>query len=64
VIAGQSASLSDEEDTAANASLDVWLSALLAELPLKSAVAVVVKATGLSKNVVYQRALALKKGEE
>ena len=64
VIAGQPAAPAGEEDAAVNASLDVWLNALLAELPLKTAVAVVVKATGLSKNVVYQRALDLKKHAE
>ncbi|MCQ8895773.1 16S rRNA (cytidine(1402)-2'-O)-methyltransferase [Limnobacter humi] len=43
-----------------NVGLDDWLKPLLAELPLKSAVAVAVKATGLPKNAVYERALQLK----
>lgn len=49
-----------EETLQANADMDTWLQLLLAELPLKTAVALVVKATGLAKNVVYERALALK----
>ena len=48
------------EQAQASASIDTWLDVLLAELPLKTAVAVVVNATGLPKNEVYHRALACK----
>ena len=60
VIAGSSVSAADADSAQASADLDTWLVLLLAELPLKTAVAVVVKATGLAKNTVYDRALALK----
>lgn len=40
--------------------LDNYLSILLAELPVKQAVSLVVKLTGESKNEVYKRALELK----
>ena len=60
VVAGSLVSASDAETAQASADLDTWLGLLLAELPLKTAVAVVVKATGLAKNTVYDRALALK----
>lgn len=60
VIAGSSVSAADADSAQASADLDTWLTLLLAELPLKTAVAVVVKATGLAKNTVYDRALALK----
>lgn len=43
-----------------NAALDKTLAALLAELPLKQAVALAVKITGGSRNDLYQRALAMK----
>lgn len=42
---------------------DVMLKILLGELPLKQAVALAVKLTGGSRNVLYERALALKDGE-
>lgn len=60
VIGGSQVSDSDAETAQASADLDIWLGLLMAELPLKTAVAVVVKATGLAKNTVYDRALALK----
>jgi 16S rRNA (cytidine1402-2'-O)-methyltransferase len=60
VVAGSPVSASDVETAQASADLDTWLGLLMAELPLKTAVAVVVKATGLAKNTVYDRALALK----
>jgi len=43
-----------------SAQVDEYLSILLAELPVKQAVALVVKMTGESKNDVYKRALELK----
>ncbi|GAB1234553.1 16S rRNA (cytidine(1402)-2'-O)-methyltransferase [Ferrigenium sp. UT5] len=46
------------EETAAEA--ERVLAALLRELPLKQAVGLAVQITGVSKNVLYQRALALK----
>jgi len=46
-----------------DADFDDTLKVLLAELPLKQAVAIAVKLTGGSRNVLYQRALALK-GED
>ncbi|HEX4878253.1 MAG TPA: 16S rRNA (cytidine(1402)-2'-O)-methyltransferase [Limnobacter sp.] len=49
------------EDEASTVHWKAWLALLLEELPLKTAVAVVVKATGLPKNAVYNTALALKK---
>lgn len=59
VISGnQSAGDGDVADQAL-ADLDTWLGVLLEELPLKTAVSVVVRATGLSKNKVYGRALEL-----
>ncbi len=45
------------------ADIDGTLKILLAELPLKQAVALAVKLTGGSRNVIYERALALKGGE-
>lgn len=60
VIGGNPVSQTGAEAAQASADLDTWLGLLLAELPLKTAVAVVVKATGLAKNTVYDRALALK----
>jgi len=42
--------------------LDRLLAPLLARLPLKEAVAVATEVTGLRRNVVYQRALALQRG--
>lgn len=64
VIGGNAVLNSDAESAQANADLDTWLALLLAELPLKTAVAVVVKATGMAKNTVYNRALALKNDQE
>lgn len=40
--------------------IDATLKVLLAELPLKQAVAIAVKLTGAGRNAVYERALALK----
>ena len=60
VIGGCAVSESDAEAAQASADLDTWLELLMAELPLKTAVALVVKATGLAKNTVYNRALELK----
>lgn len=60
VVGGSLVSESDAETAQASADLDTWLGLLMAELPLKTAVAVVVNATGLAKNTVYDRALALK----
>lgn len=50
------------EVEADDARVDHYLSILLAELPVKQAVALVVKLTGEHKNDVYKRALALKDG--
>lgn len=60
VISPGLVSVEDAESTQTNADLEALLVALLAELPLKTAVGVVVKATGLPKNTVYDRALHLK----
>ncbi len=46
------------------AKIDNYLSTLLAELPLKQSVKLVVKLTGEHKNIVYKRALALAHSEE
>ena len=46
--------------TADNTQVDHYLSILLAELPVKQSVSLVVKMTGENKNDVYKRALALK----
>ncbi len=43
---------------------DALLLALLAELPVKQAVAIAVAATGAAKNTLYTRALALKAAQE
>ena len=40
--------------------IDHYLSILLAELPVKQSVALVVRMTGENKNDIYKRALALK----
>ncbi len=40
---------------------DLYLSVLLAELPVKQAVSLLVKMTGANKNEIYKRALELKK---
>ena len=58
-VSGQAAEIAQ-----ASADLDTWLKLLMAELPLKTAVAVVVKATGFAKNTVYNRALELKEGRQ
>ena len=58
VVAG-----AEEEATAPQVDLDRLLQALLGRLPLKEAVAAAVEVTGLRRNEVYQRALALQKGE-
>ena len=63
VIGGNQVSDSDAETAQASADLDTWLALLLAELPLKTAVALVVKATGMAKNTVYDRALLIKSGQ-
>lgn len=60
VVGGNIVSEGDAQAAQASADLDTWLRLLLAELPLKTAVAVVVNATGLPKNTVYNRALKLK----
>lgn len=64
VIEGSAVSEDDAASAKASADLDTWLELLMAELPLKTAVAVVVKATGLAKNTVYNRALELKNAED
>jgi 16S rRNA (cytidine1402-2'-O)-methyltransferase len=64
VIGGNPVLNCEAESAQTNADLDTWLTLLLAELPLKTAVAVVVKATGMAKNTVYNRALALKNDQE
>ncbi|PZO26546.1 MAG: hypothetical protein DCE88_12045, partial [Betaproteobacteria bacterium] len=63
VIGGKQDSDNDAEAAQASADLDTWLTLLLAELPLKTAVALVVKATGMAKNTVYDRALLIKSGQ-
>jgi 16S rRNA (cytidine1402-2'-O)-methyltransferase len=50
-------------DAAENTQLDHYLSILLAELPVKQTVKLVVKMTGEHKNDVYKRALELKDAE-
>jgi 16S rRNA (cytidine1402-2'-O)-methyltransferase len=57
VVAGAPETLDD-----AGADIDGTLRILLDELPLKQAVALAVKLTGGSRNVLYERALALKGG--
>ena len=64
VIAANPVSGQAAEIAQASADLDTWLKLLMAELPLKTAVAVVVKATGFAKNTVYNRALELKEGRQ
>lgn len=49
-----------EAQPGADADVDGMLNILLAELPLKQAVAIAVKLTGGSRNAIYERALALK----
>lgn len=63
VFAGNAPAENAGGDNAVQADLDTWLKELLKVLPLKTAVAVVVNATGLPKNSVYNRALALKAGD-
>lgn len=48
-----------ESEGEAHAELDHHLRVLLAELPLKQAVKIAVQLTGLRKNMVYERAVAL-----
>lgn len=55
VVEGKVAEVED------NTQLDFYLSILLAELPVKQSVNLVVKMTGDNKNTVYRRALELKK---
>ncbi len=57
VLAVQGAPETQQPD---EADADATLGILLDELPLKQAVALAVKLTGGSRNVLYQRALALK----
>ena len=57
VVAGAPAARGDAETD-----IDGTLKILLEELPLKQAVALAVKLTGSSRNVLYERALALKGG--
>ena len=64
VIEGSAISEDEAASAQASADLDTWLALLMAELPLKTAVAVVVKATGLAKNTVYNRALEIKDSRE
>jgi len=47
-------------DAVDTAQVDKYLSILLAELPVKQAVNLVVKMTGENKNEIYTRALELK----
>ncbi|HEX4856541.1 MAG TPA: rRNA (cytidine-2'-O-)-methyltransferase, partial [Limnobacter sp.] len=63
VIRGENLPVDDAVSAGTGADLDTWLAVLLAELPLKTAVSAVVKATGLAKNLVYDRALALKSAQ-
>ena len=49
-----------EAQAADNKQIDHYLSVLLAELPVKQSVSLVVKMTGENKNEVYKRALELK----
>lgn len=64
VIEGSAISEDAAASAQASADLDTWLALLMAELPLKTAVALVVKATGLAKNTVYNRALEIKDSRE
>jgi 16S rRNA (cytidine1402-2'-O)-methyltransferase len=64
VISGSSMEDNDVGLMQTNTNLDTWLDLLMAELPLKTAVALVVKVTGLAKNTVYNRALKLKDQEQ
>ena len=64
VILGDPVLNGETESALASADLDTWLTLLLAELPLKTAVTLVVKATGMAKNTVYNRALALKNDQQ
>jgi len=54
VVEGKEAQASD------NKQIDHYLSVLLAELPVKQSVSLVVKMTGENKNEIYKRALELK----
>lgn len=59
VIAGNTQQ-TDTNEAEKGASVSTWLELLLPHMPLKTAVAVVVKATGQQKNAVYNQALLLK----
>jgi len=56
IVEGDMAAVKD------NTQVDHYLSILLAELPVKQSVSLVVKLTGEHKNEVYKRALELKQG--
>lgn len=58
LVAGAPEAIDDDA-----ADIDGTLKILLGELPLKQAVALAVKLTGGSRNVIYERALTLKGGE-
>ena len=55
----------DASSTAsANASLEAWIGPLLAQLPLKTVVQIIVQASGQPKNTVYEQVLAFKKQQD
>lgn len=60
VFAGAEPSAQAEGLGTSPVAVDTWLALLLPHMPLKTVVSVVVKATGLPKNQVYDLALALR----
>jgi 16S rRNA (cytidine1402-2'-O)-methyltransferase len=60
VFAGSEPSTQADATGASSVAVDTWLGLLLPHMPLKTAVTVVVKATGLPKNQVYDLALAMR----